>query len=57
MENYCRTVLFSDIEVLWRTVAGRYCFLIGSQYGELLKEGIVCVAEPVWGTVAEGIAL
>ena len=41
MENCCRKVLFCDVEPVWRTVAGRYCFVMSSQCGELLDEGIV----------------
>ena len=68
MENCCRKVLFCDVEPVWRTDAGRYFFVMRSQCGELLQEGIVlscrasvkncCLkvlfwdAEPVWRTVA-----
>ena len=41
MENCFRKVLFSDAEPVWRTVAGRYCFVMQSQCGQLLQEGIV----------------
>ena len=41
VENCCREVLFCDIEPVWRSVLGMYCFVIGRQYGELLQEGSV----------------
>ena len=41
MENCCRKVLFCDMDPVWRTVAGRYCFVIRSQCGEQLQEVIV----------------
>ena len=57
MDNCCRKVLscdmelvsrtvasrycFFDTEPVWRTVDGRYWFVIRSQCGELLQEGIV----------------
>ena len=46
MENCCRKVCFCDSELVCRTFAGRYSFVIRSQCGEHLQKGIVllCVA-------------
>ena len=52
MANCCRKILFCHMDEMWRTVAGRYCFVIQSQCGDLLQEGIVCDMEPVWRSVA-----
>ena len=41
MENSCRKLLFCDGETVWKTVAGMYSFVVRSQCGELLQEGIV----------------
>ena len=52
MANSCRKVYFCDVELVWRTVAGRYCFVMWRQCGELLQESIVFDAVPVWATLA-----
>ena len=52
MENSGREVLFCDTVPVCRPVVGRYCFIIWSQCGELLQEGIVCDTEPVLRTLA-----
>ena len=46
MENCCRKVMFGDSEPVWRTVTGRYYFVIHSQGGELLQECIVLMQSP-----------
>ena len=57
MENCCRKILFCDAEPVWRIVAGRYCFVMRCQCGELLQADIVCDSLPVRRTVAESIVL
>ena len=52
METCCKKFLFCDTDPVWRTVAGRYCFVIQSQCLDLLQEGIGCDMEPVWRSVA-----
>ena len=51
MENCCRKVSFSNTELVWRTVEGRYCFVMLSKCGELLQEILFSVTEPVFSTV------
>ena len=41
MEYCCRKVLFCDAEPVWRTVVGRYCFVMQSECGEQWQEFIV----------------
>ena len=39
MENCCK-LFFCDAEKVWRTIAGRYCFVIRSQSEEQLQDGL-----------------
>ena len=70
MENYCRMVLFCDLEPVcrtvagryfcdaepvWRTVAGWYCFVMWSQCGELLQEGIFFVIRSHCGELLQKV--
>ena len=51
MENFCRKVLVCDREPVWRSVAGRYCFVIGACMENCCRKLLFFDREPVWKTV------